>query len=174
MVALAATEERIVGKRNRRKTSWLAATAFATADTVLAANTLGQTTILAGNTLSAEEVTLARILGDFKIQNTSGAESITYIGVCLEDSRLPVANSKNPRTEADDEDWLWWRAFALPSGGTVGPGNVYGAGGGVGGLGIDIRARRRWPVLDRDLRFKIISNGAVDYFQACRVLVYLP
>jgi len=152
----------------RRKTAWIAG-ALPTADTSVAAATTSTVEIISAGELFDEEVTLCRVIGDLRIQNTSGAENYIYAGIRLQQSGLADASSRRPDVNHDDEQWLWWRCFMLPSSGTYTIGNSYGAAD----LGINIKARRKWSP-DHELVFIARAAGTFDYGIACRVLVYLP
>jgi len=152
----------------RRKTAWIAG-ALPTADTSVAAATTSTVEIISAGELFDEEVTLCRCLGDLRIQNTSGAENYIYAGIRLQQSGLADASSRRPDVNHDDEQWLWWRCFMLPSAGSYTVQNSYGSRD----LAIDIKARRKWSP-DHELVFIARAAGTFDYGVACRVLVYLP
>lgn len=156
-------------RTNRRRTAWLELAADnPTAETSVAAATIAQQILLTGPTnLFDEEMTIARIIGDFRIQNTAGAENVVYMGVRVQQTGLAAATSLNPRTESADEEWMWWRAFFMQSGGAVQPTNAYASI-----PGIDIRVKRKIHP-GQDLVLLTIGTGTFDFGAAFRVLVHL-
>lgn len=110
-----------------------------------------------GTTAPAPQIarmTVARIRGQFHLNNSGGGVATVYTGVCIVPSTQPAANYPDPSQQANrDFDWMYLRSFVLDSFSTVAVPNNSNQYINPVGADVDVKVKR---ILEPDHRLVFI------------------